>query len=56
MVYGDLFMRCLYRVRPYEKEKGSANALHQKWLEIAIDSLVNSKSKWSYKAVCSGIV
>lgn len=49
-------MRCLYRVRPYEKEKGSANALHQKWLEIAIDSLVNSKSKWSYKAVCSGIV
>ena len=56
VVYGDLFMRCLYRVRPYEKEKGSANALHQKWLEIAIDSLVNSKSKWSYKAVCSGIV
>ena len=56
MVYGDLFMRCLYRVRPYEKEKGSANALHQKWLEIAIDSLVSSKSKWSYKAVCSGIV
>ena len=56
VVYGDLFMRCLYRVRPYEKEKGSANALHQKWLEIAIDSLVSSKSKWSYKAVCSGIV
>ena len=56
VVYGDLFMRCLYRVRPYEKERGSANALHQKWLEIAIDSLVNSKSKWSYKAVCSGIV
>jgi len=56
VVYGDLFMRCLYRVRPYEKEKGSANALHRKWLEIAIDSLVNSKSKWSYKAVCSGIV
>ena len=56
VVYGDLFMRCLYRVRPYEKENGSANALHQKWLEIAIDSLVNSKSKWSYKAVCSGIV
>ena len=56
VVYGDLFMRCLYRVRPYEKGKGSANALHRKWLEIAIDSLVNSKSKWSYKAVCSGIV
>ncbi len=24
LVYGDLFMRCLYHVRPYELEKGSA--------------------------------
>ena len=56
VVYGDLFMRCLYRVRPYEQEKGSANALHRKWLEIAIDSLVNDKSKWSYRDVCRGIV
>ena len=56
VVYGDLFMRCLYRVRPYEKESGSANALHKKWQEIAIDSLVNPKSKWSHKKVCRGIV
>ncbi len=56
IVYGDLFMRCLYRVRPYELEKGSANALHQKWLAIAIDSLINDKSKWSYSSVCKGIV
>ena len=56
IVIGDLFMRCLYRVRPYELEKGSANALHRKWLEIAIDSLINNKSKWSYKTVCKGIV
>ena len=56
LVYGDLFMRCLYRVRPYEAEPGSANALHQKWQEIAIDSLVNPKSKWSYRKVCHGIV
>ena len=55
-VYGDLFMRCLYRVRPYEKTPGSANALHQKWLDIAIDSLTNRKSKWSFKKVCYGIV
>ena len=55
-VYGDLFMRCLYRVRPYEKIPGSANALHQKWLTIAIDSLTNRKSKWSFKKVCYGIV
>ena len=27
VLYGDLFMRVLYRVRPYEKIKGSANIL-----------------------------
>lgn len=31
-LYGDLLMRVLYRVRPYEKEKGSANALYDKWV------------------------
>ena len=56
LVYGDLFMRCLYRVRPYEKEAGSANALHEKWKKIAIDSLVNDHTKWKYSAVCKGIV
>ena len=56
IVYGDLFMRCLYRVRPYESKKGSANQLHQEWKEICIDSLVNPKSKYTYKKVCQGIV
>ena len=56
VVYGDLFMRCLYRVRPYEKKAGSANELHKKWQEIAVDSLVNSRSKWNYQKVCKGIV
>ena len=55
-IYGDLLMRCLYRVRPYEKAPGSANALHKKWEAIAIDSLVNPKSRWSFKKVCYGIV
>ncbi len=30
---GDIFMRCLYRMRPYELEKGSADALHEKWVK-----------------------
>ena len=30
-IIGDVFMRCLYRVRPYEAVPGSANALHKKW-------------------------
>ena len=56
LVYGDLFMRCLYHVRPYEREKGSAEAIHQKWKDICIDSLVNPKTKWRYAEVCRGIV
>ncbi len=39
VVYGDLFMRCLYRTRPYEAVPGSANALHEKWKAICIRSL-----------------
>lgn len=35
VLYGDLFERVLYRVRPYEAVLGSANALYDKWLEIA---------------------
>ncbi|MBQ1252299.1 MAG: 2-hydroxyacyl-CoA dehydratase, partial [Firmicutes bacterium] len=30
--YGDVLMNVLYRTRPYEKIKGSANALHEKWI------------------------
>ena len=56
IVYGDLLMRCLYRVRPYETEPGMADALHKKWQDICIDSLVNKKSKYKYKNVCKGIV
>ena len=56
VVYGDLLMRCLYRVRPYELEPGSADALHRVWRERCIDSLVNPKTKHTYAALCRGIV
>ena len=54
IVYGDLFMRCLYRVRPYELIPGSADALHREWRDICIDALV--KGSRSYREVCKGIV
>ena len=56
VVYGDLFMRCLYRVRPYELVPGSANELHQKLLAMCIDSLVNQRSMHSYANLCRTIV
>ncbi len=33
-ILGDVLMKCLYRMRPYEKTPGSANRLHQKWDKI----------------------
>lgn len=56
LVYGDLFMKCLYRVRPYELVPHSADALHNELKEICIDSLINPKSKYKFKNVCSKIV
>ena len=32
--FGDIFMRCVYRMRPYEATPGSVNAVHQKWLAV----------------------
>lgn len=56
IVYGDLFMRCLYQVRPYEKVPGSANALHKKWQDICVESLTSPNTNYTYKSVCKGIV
>ncbi len=56
LVFGDLFMRCLYRVRPYELVPGSADALHAKWRDICIDALTNPKSLRNYVGLCSSIV
>ncbi len=55
VIYGDLFMRCLYRVRPYEKVPGSANALHQKWKQICIDTLAG-RTKYTHRTLCREIV
>ena len=39
VMYGDLFMRVVYRTRPYEKVPGSVNKLHKKWEKICIRDL-----------------
>ena len=45
IVYGDLFMRLVYKIRPYEKVEGSTNELHEKWQKICVDSLKRTGSK-----------
>ncbi|MDY3226018.1 MAG: 2-hydroxyacyl-CoA dehydratase, partial [Candidatus Faecousia sp.] len=56
VVYGDLLMRCLYRVRPYELEPGSANALHHKWRDICVQELTSGGGRRGYRKLCAQIV
>ncbi len=56
-VFGDIFMRCIYRMRPYEKEKGSVEAVHQKWLKKCRD-FVSGKHMgfFTFRRMCRQIV
>lgn len=55
IVYGDLFMRVLYKTRPYEAEKGAANKLYDHWVEICKNSLLNG-SRREFIANIKGVV
>ncbi len=55
LVYGDLLMRVLYRVRPYEAVKGSANELYEKWKTRCKASISNGKRS-EFKKNIRGIV
>ena len=56
VIYGDLLMRCLYRVRPYEAVKGSADRLHEKLRDSALSSLCSKNSSTGIKKLCQRIV
>ncbi len=51
MIYGDVLQRCLYKVRPYEKVKGSANALYEKWRLFIREELASLSTKRFYNNV-----
>ncbi|MBQ3902689.1 MAG: 2-hydroxyacyl-CoA dehydratase, partial [Lachnospiraceae bacterium] len=58
LIFGDIFMRCVNRIRPYEKEKGSTNALHEKWKEkvlsfVTSDGVLSAKK---FKEMCRDII
>ena len=56
-VFGDLFMRCLYRMRPYEEVPGSANALHHKWEAKCQEFLAGDHVSFrSFHKMCQEIV
>lgn len=57
IVYGDIFMRVVYRIRPYEVEKGATNRLHEKWKKICIDDILKSSiNMQKFYKNCEGII
>ena len=40
-LYGDLMMKCLYRVRPYEIEKGTAESVMKYWYDKIVNNCIN---------------
>ncbi|MDE6853030.1 MAG: 2-hydroxyacyl-CoA dehydratase, partial [Lachnospiraceae bacterium] len=55
LIYGDVFMRVLYRTRPYEEVPGSADALHEKWLKI-VQKSVQRANKREFKRNIRAII
>lgn len=51
VIYGDLFIRVLYRVRPYEAVKGSANKLYEYYREKAFKNVENGNKNEMNKLV-----
>lgn len=56
-VFGDILMKCLYRMRPYEIKKGSANRLHRKWEKYCIDFVSGKRlSHTKFKQICRTMI
>lgn len=49
LLYGDLLMQLLYRVRPYEAEKGAADRLHASFTRRARVQMVHCSRKEYYR-------
>jgi len=45
LVYGDLLMRLLYRIRPYEKFQNSTENLYRKWIDSLKGTLMERGGK-----------
>ena len=56
-VFGDILMKCIYRMRPYEVEKGSVNRMHAKWEKRVIDYVSGPRQSHSvFRKMCKEIV
>ncbi len=56
-VFGDILMKCVYRMRPYELKKGSANRLHRKWERYCRKFVAEKRlSHTKFNQICRTII
>ena len=56
-VFGDIFMKCVYRLRPYEAVPGSVEAMHRKWVKVCSDFVSQGyPSRRKFKKLCRDII
>ncbi|MCI6553609.1 MAG: 2-hydroxyacyl-CoA dehydratase [Lachnospiraceae bacterium] len=56
-VFGDIFMRCIYRMRPYEQVPGSVDALHAEWRKKCQDFVSSRHPGYhKFKKLCRQII
>ncbi len=56
-VFGDIFMKCVYRMRPYEKVPGTVDAIHEKWKKVVIEFVSRRyPSRHEFKRLCREII
>lgn len=56
-VFGDIFMKCVYRMRPYEAIPGATNAMHEKWKNKCIDFITSPHpSIFKFRKMCKNII
>lgn len=56
LVVGDVLMRVLYRVRPYEAVQGSANQLYEKWNAVSEDLFEKGASFSKFNKLLKNII
>lgn len=54
---GDIFMKCVYRMRPYEQIKGTTDKLHKKWIKVCSQFVSEGyPSRRRFKNLCREII
>lgn len=55
--FGDIFQKCVYRMRPYEINAGETEKVHEKWLKICTDFLLGKHvSIVKFNKICRDMI